>query len=115
MAYYVPVSKTKRVPCKNLDEAYTAGANVLGSSKDLASVAGYTRYMGVPIYNSKTGKSATHWVRFADTRKKTYEKVCESRGQIKVVGGPYKIPKKYRDWGITILGLGVEGVCSFFG
>lgn len=115
MAYYVPVSRYKEVSCKTLAEAYKMGASVLGSVRDLSSIPGYPRYMGLPIYNAKTGKKATHWVRFTDSRKKFYEQVCESRGKIKVTGGPYRVPKKNQmSWSNLASELLTSGISALF-
>ena len=73
MAYYVATPDPKeRVREGTLKDAYrTAAAILLGQYRVTngnvhKTIAGYTGSIGIPIYDSATGKACNHWVRFSN-------------------------------------------------
>lgn len=84
MAYYVATGDPKcRFRAETLKKAYEhAAAILLGTYRATNGnvhkvIAGYTGSIGIPIYDSATGKACNHWVRFfnGSNPKDGYEEV----------------------------------------
>lgn len=100
--YWIPVEEG-RIFCSTLADAYNDGAKVLlglyrrTNGNIHRVIKGYTGSDGLPIYASRTGKSATHWVRFSNgsNPKDGWEKVSYSRAYGVYFEGPYKFPSSW--------------------
>ncbi len=84
MAYYVQTpSEKERVRCGSLADAYMdAAAILIGQYKKTGgnihrTIKGYHGSTGIKIFDSATGKSCNHWVRFynGDNPKDGYQEV----------------------------------------
>lgn len=100
--YYVPTG-IDRVYFSKLEDAYRGAAAILLGAYRMTegrvhnAIPGYTSSDGIPIYNSATGRTATHWVAFynGSNPKDGYEKVTYSKTYGVARKGPYKFPKNW--------------------
>lgn len=103
MAGYWLATEGGRMYCPTLKEAWHDSAAILlgyyrRTNGNIHTVWNdYTSYNGLPIYNSKTGKGATHWVKFHNgmNPKDGYDLVTYDKRFGVSHNGPYKFPK---DW-----------------
>ena len=103
MGYWIPVDKKERIFCSSLKDAYNDAAKILlgfyrrtnGNIHKI--VPEYTGSIGLPIYNSASGKGCNHWVRFnnGSDPKAGYDEIFYD----KRVGIGGKMGKKFpKDW-----------------
>lgn len=70
MGYWIPVGEGNRVFKRNLSEAFEWAAIVLYGKYQFTngnihrSIPEYHPSTGIPIYDTRTGKKASHYVRF---------------------------------------------------
>lgn len=101
--YYIPLEGGYRVYSRTLNEANKTAAVVLlrvfMSSKGNVhkKLPDYHPSEGLPIYNSRTGKTATHWVKLHNGKdiKGGYDTVSYSKNYGISAKGPYKFPESW--------------------
>ena len=99
--YWIPVNDTERVYTNTLRDAYRDAAAVLiglykRAGRDEHKIHRLNKWYnssdGLPIFDTRTGKSTNHWVRFYESWKPEhgYEEVS--------YGKAYGIASKAKEW-----------------
>ena len=102
MGYWVQLPHGERSFCSSLKDAYSDAAKILiGQYKFTKgnihkTIIGYHGGAGIKIFDSRTGKSCNHWVRFTNGTdpKGGYEEVYYDK-RIGIVANRKEFPKSW--------------------